>query len=383
MTLPILAWLSILLAITAASPREEPPTREEVARCIDGAARWLVANQRADGAWGSHRTQRVSEYLCSVPGSHDAYRIATTSLCIIALMDAPAETDGRDQAVEHGLDYLLAHYDVKRADLTEHYNVWSIAYGLQCFGERLFALPAGPRTTEIREASRHLVARARSCQALDGGWGYLSLEAVRTHPPSETSMTFVTAAMLVGLERVQRAGLELPPSMIEAALRSIERCLLPTGSYGYGQFVQTMPFLGVNQPAGAACRTPACQYARGLFGRDVPVEERRRGLRDMLTKHFRFQLCSLRRPEPHAPWYQISGNFVLYGRAYGAYVLEGLPAADQLPLASEFVRNLRYCREPDGSYWDCPIYDYGHAYGTAYALIALSRVNLTSPASGE
>ena len=28
-------------------------------------------------------------------------------------------------------------------------------------------------------------------------------------------------------------------------------------------------------------------------------------------------------------------------------------------------------QEKDGSWWDYPLYDYGHAYGTGYALMAL------------
>jgi hypothetical protein len=31
------------------------------------------------------------------------------------------------------------------------------------------------------------------------------------------------------------------------------------------------------------------------------------------------------------------------------------------------------CRDPDGSFWDYPLYSYHKPYGTALALIALSR----------
>ena len=37
------------------------------------------------------------------------------------------------------------------------------------------------------------------------------------------------------------------------------------------------------------------------------------------------------------------------------------------------------CRQPDGSFWDYPLYSYHKPYGTAYALIALARVRLEAP----
>jgi hypothetical protein len=36
------------------------------------------------------------------------------------------------------------------------------------------------------------------------------------------------------------------------------------------------------------------------------------------------------------------------------------------------VENAKVCREPDGSYWDYPLYSYHKPYGTAYALIVMS-----------
>ena len=96
-------------------------------------------------------------------------------------------------------------------------------------------------------------------------------------------------------------------------------------------------------------------------------------LRDLLVRHAGFQKASVRRPIPHESWYAISGYFYLYGHAYAAYVLETLPQEEQDALWPNMLEAVLYCRQPDGSFWDYPLYSYHKPYGTAFALIALNR----------
>jgi hypothetical protein len=86
-----------------------------------------------------------------------------------------------------------------------------------------------------------------------------------------------------------------------------------------------------------------------------------------------YQKSGVRRPIPHESWYYISGYFYLYGHAYAAWALEKLPAPERARLAKLLVDAVLYCRDPDGSFWDYPLYSYHKPYGTAFALIALSR----------
>ena len=82
----------------------------------------------------------------------------------------------------------------------------------------------------------------------------------------------------------------------------------------------------------------------------------------------------MHRPIPHEAWYNISGYFYLYGFYYAAVVLnEKLPDDEQRRLFPALARGVLYCKEKDGSFWDYPMYDYHYQYGTAYALLALSR----------
>jgi len=130
----------------------------------------------------------------------------------------------------------------------------------------------------------------------------------------------------------------------------------------------------INRIKGAACRTPCCLYALSLFGRKLTTEKRCKVLDDLFVRDIRFQEIGVRRPVPHESWYQISGYFYLFGMAYAGYVLEGLPPKDKERFSGPLFASVMYCHQPDGSFWDYPLYGYHKAYGTAFALIALSRI---------
>lgn len=364
-------------AAAASTSSKNAAAIERLPSELRAAALWLVHAQNPDGSWGSHESPRPIEVLCNVPGSHEAFRVATSALCVMALRDVgpgpDADIPGRHAAIERGLSFLLDHYDVKRASGLEHYNVWSFGYTLQCLGETLADEPENPRAAEMRAASKRLVEKLGQYQTLDGGWGYLSLGPVPTFQPSDTSMSFTTATIVVGMQRAKLAGVELPSKMVARAVEEIERARLPDGAFTYGDYLQYRPRMGINQVKGSACRAPACQYALDLFGRPVGEAAFVKALEDLLVKHAGFQREGVHRPIPHESWYQISGYFYLYGHAYAAYVLEKLPVEQQRRFWPLLVDAVDYCREPDGSYWDYPLYSYHKPYGTAYALIVFAR----------
>lgn len=391
----MIAALALVLALAPQALR--PATPAESIERLDGdlraAIEWLVKAQNADGSWGSHHSPRPIEVLCNVPGSHEAFRVATSALCVMALRDsvpsggtgarakpdiggrqaAPIDVDGRQAAIGRGLDFLLDHFAVKRASGLEHYNVWSFGYALQCFGEVLADQPEDPRAPKLRSACKALVEKLGQYQTLDGGWGYLSLGPVPTFQPSDTSMSFTTATIVVGLQRAKAAGVALPEKMVARAVGEIERSRLPDGAFLYGDYLKYAPRLGINEVKGSACRAPACQYALDLFGRPVGDAAFSKALEDLLVKHAGFQRLGLRRPIPHESWYQISGYFYLYGHAYAAYVLENLSVEQQRRFWPLLVNAVAQCKEPDGSYWDYPLYSYHKPYGTAYAVLVLAR----------
>jgi hypothetical protein len=141
--------------------------------------------------------------------------------------------------------------------------------------------------------------------------------------------------------------------------------------------------MGVNRLKGAACRGPACYEALALSARaprhgDGPAAWRT-SLAALLEDHARFQVAGLRRPIPHESHYQISGYFYLYGHYYAALLLRRLPAADRERFAPALERAVMVCRQPDGSFWDYPLYSYHSAYGTAFAALALAELGPAPP----
>ena len=363
-------------SLEVSDPRPEPPAeaRLELTTVIEKAVTWLVENQHPDGGWGSHHSPRPIEVLASVPGSQRAFRVATSALCVMALEDCPIQTAASRRASSRGLDYLLQAYNVKRMSGLEHYNVWAFGYTLQCFGEWLPRHAEDERIEKVRAASRALIDKLTRYQSLDGGWGYLSVDTLQTYQPASTSMSFTTATILVGVARVQAAGIEVPEKLIDRAVASVVRSRMPSGSFAYGELWRMRPQSGINKIKGSACRTPSCQYALLLHGREVSADWRRKGLDDLLNAHIRFSKMGVRRPIPHESWYSISGYFYLYGMAYSAYILEGLTPKDHGRFEKPLFDAVMYCHQPDGSFWDYPLYSYHKPYGTAFALITLSRL---------
>jgi len=356
------------------SRHETAASKVDLKTAIRGAVAWLVKNQNPDGSFGSHRTSRPYEVLASVPGSQDAFLVATTGLCVLALQDSGDLSPEVQKCREKALDFLIGNAAVKRQSGMEHYNVWAFGYALQAIAEELRRAPDGPRAAGLRTMADKLVEKLDTYQTLDGGWGYLSLDAVPTYRPSDTSMSFTTATILIGIQAAQVAGTKIPAAMRAKAVDHLKRSRLPDGAFLYGEYLKYRPRMDINERKGSACRTPACLFAMEQCGETVTEAEYRAALEDLLVRHAALQRAGVREPIPHRSFYGISGYFYLYGHAYAAYVLERLPKADQERFAPTFLKAVLYCREPDGSFWDYPLYGYHDAYGTAYALIALSRL---------
>lgn len=369
-----------LLLAAAALPQDgaaadflHPPRAVAIRQAVE----WLVAHQRPDGAWGSHESPRPIEVLCSVPGSHQVFRVATTALCVMALDHSPYRTAASRAAADRGIDAILREHEVKRVDLMEHYTVWALGYTLQCLGERLLAAPDDPRAEEMRAVCRRMVEKLGRYQCLDGGWGYLSLQEFKTYQPSFTSMSFTTATCLIGLERARRAGVEVPAEMVRRAVDSVDRCETAMKSFTYGElWRRSRPNSpSVNHSIGAACRGPACLESLLVWDRARPRADLVRALDRLLIDHAAYQVAALRRPIPHESHYAISGYFYLYGYYHAALLQRRLPLAERRRYAPYLERAVNVCRQPDGSYWDYPLYSYHKPYGTAFALLALSEVD--------
>jgi hypothetical protein len=346
------------------------------AEATEAGIAWLLANQNKDGTWGSHSSPRWYEVMSSVPGGHNAFRVATTSLCVMALMETPQQSDETVAAVSRGVNAILAQHEVKRPTMLEHYSVWAFGFGLQALADFRARYPEDERAKIIDLVCERLIDKLLLYQALDGGWGYLSMQASKTYKPSFTSMSFTTATCVVGLERAQKNGLKIDKEMMRKALNSLERCETGAKVYTYGEIWRMSPHRSVNNVKGAACRNPGILEALRLFDRldtDKEMGRYKRALDSLLIDHQRFQIAGLRRPVPHESHYGVSGYFYLYGHYYAAMINERLPESEQQKYGPLLEKAVMYCRQPDGSFWDYPLYSYHKPYGTAFALLVLAR----------
>ncbi len=377
-----MSWLILMLAAALQPPAQQPHLdvadaahlKVDQQTALKGGVDWLVANQAADGTWGSHHSPRPIEVLCDVPGSHQTFRVATTSLCVMALEHSGIDKKEVKQAISRGIDAILAQHDVKRPSGFEHYTTWALGYGLQAFGEHLKAHPNDPRAEKIRAACRTMVKRLQLHQCLDGGWGYLSLDEVPTFQPSFTSMSFTTATLLVGLSRAKEIGINVPEEMTRRAVDSIARCETRAKAFTYGEIWRMNPLGSVNNIKGAACRGPGNMEAMALFGKQWSESRWSHALHALLIEHTRFQIAGIRRPIPHESHYGVSGYFYLFGHYYASLAMQRLPDKKRKQFEPALLKAVLLCREPDGSFWDYPLYSYHKPYGTAYAVLALSTL---------
>src|SRR4051812_45821337 len=115
----------------SARPTKPVPTIPEA---LDKGVAYLLKSQQADGSWGTGRETRGFEVMSMVPGSLDAFRVATSSLCVMALREVgerDPDNKGVRKAHDRGLQYLLDHGDAKRDDGALLYNTWAHIYALQ------------------------------------------------------------------------------------------------------------------------------------------------------------------------------------------------------------------------------------------------------------
>jgi len=372
--------LALILVAAAGAGADEAPNlahvmppagKVSVEEAIRTGVEFLVEHQNADGSFGHHVIGRTYELWCDVPGGHMAFKAATSALCWMGLNDAPYQTDGSRKAQEKCLAWLAANADVKRAYGEQFYNIWAYGYGLRALGQALNKQAPGADPAVIRATMARIVNGLEGLQTHDGGWSYLDFDFPGRRPTASNS--FTSATVLMGIHEAQQAGVEVPQKMIDRAVKYLWRNRTPDGNYWYSIGWQYHPAGRINRPQGSSMRNQACNLALHLFDPErCGVDKLRLGLEQLRDNH-RFATAALRRPVPHESHYAVSGYFYLYGCQYGALVLTRMPEEDQEAFWPFVVNAVLKTRQPDGSYWDYPTYDYHKYYGTGYALIALSR----------
>ena len=356
---------------SANRPQRAPTTSESAREPVRRGVDYLLGSQRKDGAWGSGETARTYEILADIPGSIHAFRTATTALCIMALQRSPHRDAECKEAVRRGLAYLIDHAAVRRPNGMEMYNVWAFGYGLRAFGALLPSIEDPKLKDRILEACAKVVKELEIYQTPDGGWGYYDFDA-HTYRPSDSSMSFTTATIVISLNAIEKLGVAVPRTMLERAIKSIRKQRMENGAYIYGPYMEYRPNHGVNKIKGSLGRTQSCNLALWLYGEKVSEDDLRAGIEN-LFKYHQFLDIARKRPIPHESWYYNSGYFYYYGLFYAGLVLDLLPEADRAKYREQLEKLILERQEKDGSWWDYPMYSFHKPYGTAYVLLTLIR----------
>jgi hypothetical protein len=350
------------------------PTREAIESAIQRGVAFLLARQNRDGSWGSaHQTKGLDIYA-PAPGAHQAFRAGVTALCVAALIEAAHDSGDVSTALDRGENWLLSNLPkLRRATPDAIYNNWGHAYGIHALSVMLQRRPGDKaRAARIREAIRGQIDLLGRYECVDGGWCYYDFVA-QTQQPSGSSISFVSATVLVSLKEAQRAGISVPERLVRRAVDSIHRQRKPDFSYCYGEYLKYRPMHPVNRPGGSLGRSQVCNLALRLWGDTSVTDEVLRVWLDRLFARNLWLDIGRKRPIPHESWFAVAGYFFYFGHYYAARCFEELPLGERSAYQDHLGQVLLHLQEKDGSWWDFPLYDYHQQYGTAFALMSLSR----------
>lgn len=355
-------------------PAHDLPARSSIDASIERGVRFLCEKQNIDGSWGAARRTKGLNIYAPVPGAHHAFRAATTSLCLSALIEVADTKPEVSSVIEAAEVWLLEHLkNLRRASGDAIYNVWGHGYAIQAL-VRMHARHEGKqeRQQEIEELIRMQFEMLQRYESVDGGWGYYDFRH-QANQPTSSSISFVNGAILVALAEARGIGLEPPARMVHRAIAATIRQQKPDFSYLYGEYLQYQPMREINRPGGSLGRTQCCNCALRLWGSDTITDNVVKVWLDRLSARNGWLDIGRKRPVPHESWMQVAGYFYFFGHYYAGRCLEQLPETERAPYQAMLAALLLDRQEKNGSWWDYPLYDYHQAYGTAFALMTLRR----------
>lgn len=362
-------------------PRLEPvpmPSAAQLDASIHRGIEFLLKDQNANGSWGTAEKTKDLNIYAPVPGSHHAFRGAVTSLCISALIEIGGESKEVQRSIDRAEAWLFEHLPkLRRATPTAIYNVWGHAYSIQA----LVRMHGRHEDAETRQKIVELIRTQYDFldryESVDGGWGYYDFE-LGTKKPASSSISFVGATVLVAFHEAKEIGVEPPEKLVRRAVAAIKRQRKPDFSYAYGEYLKLRPMLGINRPGGSLGRSQACNLALRLWGDKKITDDVLKTWLDRLFARNGWLDIGRKRPIPHESWMQVAGYFYYYGHYYGALCIEQFPPDRREEFQAHMAHLMLDRQEKDGSWFDYPLYNYGHQYGTAFALMTLQRCIPTS-----
>ena len=373
----LLLFLAFLDPAQELLPQPKGSTAAEARAAIDRGVIFLKDKQNPDGSWGGpgEAIWTFTGDVWSNSQTHRAWRVATTGLCTMALLQSD-QRGANQTAVDRAIGYLLANTDVHRPNEWDTMNSWAYIYSLHALaiaaGEPRFRDDAA-KSAALRTAAEKLANKLREYQSLSGGWGYLELDPPVTQR-LQWATSFTTAAALVACADARNAGFELEETMVRRAIGAVRRCSLPSGAYTYSVQATADPrsMEWIDQIKGSLGRIQSCNVALHLSNQPIAEEKLATGL-DYFFRHHRFLDIARNRPIPHETYYFNSGYFYLFGHYYAARAIELLPAERRPAYFAKLRTEIIKIQQADGSMYDYDMHAYHKPYGTAFGVLALTE----------
>ena len=132
-------------------------------------------------------------------------------MCVSAIIDSGTTDPEGLAALEKGEEWLIKNLPhVRRADPEAIYNSWCHAYSIEALTRMYVRVPDDQkRRAEIVELIESQIDLLSRYECVDGGWCYYDFD-YRTKQPGGSSISFVTAAVLVAFHDAQKIGIEIP-----------------------------------------------------------------------------------------------------------------------------------------------------------------------------
>lgn len=356
-----------------------PPKPGEIKSAINRGIKFLLADQRPDGSWGSPEHTKGLNIYAPPPGAHDAFHTAVTSLVIMALIEAEPKLPEKDRpavnkAIDRGAEWLENHITkLRRATGDAIYNVWGHSYSIQAF-VKLHGRAKGnaahqSKYKDLAQSQADMLARY---SFVGGGWAYYDF-LTQSATPGDSAFSFTTATALIALKQAESIGVTFPERLTKKAVASIIRQQNPDFSYAYGEYLRMMPMHPINRPGGSLGRSQACNLALRMYGDERVTDDVIKTWLDRLYARNGWLSLGRKKPVPHESFFFVAGYFYYYGHWYAALCIDVLPAAERPHFQDHLAHIILPLQEKDGSWWDFPLYDYHQQYGTAMAIMTLLR----------
>lgn len=340
----------------------------------DAAVAWMIEHQNPDGSWGTIDASRPYQIYLDTQSSHAAFGGATSALGVMSLIEPSRKDPAAEASLRRGIEHLLTMPPVGKASAKTFYDIWTHTYLLSA----MCRLIDDPRFAEHRDQIGSVLAREldilHNRQSLDGGWGYYDFEYILPNPSGDQSTSFNTASVLLALEEARARGFDVDQDMVDDGIQAVERMRLPSGAYVYGTYAQYRPQAPYNMVKGSLGRSQPCNLSLHELGRDISLEQMQSGVEELRRNHHYIEIGRGRK-RPHEAYYSTSGYYYFYGHYYAGLVIEELEGSARVELATWLQDVMIDVQDPGGSWFDYPLYGYGHPYGTAYGLLVLQSTH--------